>query len=62
MQYKVLTERDSRFAGRFDAETLEQALNAYANDGWKVVMGFNVASVWKSLKSTIMIVLEKDGS
>jgi hypothetical protein len=62
MQYKVLTERDSRFAGRFDAETLEQALNAYANDGWKVLMGFTASSVWKSMKSTIMIVLEKESS
>jgi hypothetical protein len=59
MEYKVLSERDSRFSGSFDPQSLEAALNGYAADGWRVVGGFTAASVWKSAKSEIMIVLER---
>ena len=59
MGYKVLTERDKRFSGSFDPESLEQALNSYAAEGWRVVSGFTAASVWKSMKSEIILVLEQ---
>jgi hypothetical protein len=59
MEYKVLTERDSRFSGSFDPGNLEKALNTYAAEGWRVVSGFTAASVWKSSKSEIMLVLER---
>jgi len=32
-EYKVLTERDKRFTGSFDADTLEATLNSYAAEG-----------------------------
>ncbi|MEX0754715.1 MAG: DUF4177 domain-containing protein [Actinomycetota bacterium] len=35
--YKVLTQKDRYFKGKFDPEKLEAALNAYAGEGWKVV-------------------------
>jgi hypothetical protein len=59
MEYKVVTERDSRFSGSFDPESLESALNSYASEGWRVVSGFTASSLWKSTKSEIMIVLER---
>jgi hypothetical protein len=59
VEYKVLTERDARFSGAFDAESLERTLNGLAAEGWRVVVGFTAASVWKSAKSEIMIVLER---
>ncbi len=59
MEYKVLTERDSRFSGSFDPESLETTLNSYASEGWRVVSGFMATSLWKSAKSEIMIVLER---
>jgi hypothetical protein len=59
MEYKVVTERDSRFSGSFDPESLEAALNSYASEGWRVVSGFIANSLWKSTKSEIMIVLER---
>jgi len=59
MEYKVLTERDSRFSGSFDHESLETTLNSYASEGWRVISGFTASSVWKSSKSEIMIVLER---
>src|SRR5262249_33845982 len=35
-QYKVLTQKDKWFSAKFDPERLEQAINAYANQGWVV--------------------------
>lgn len=36
-EYKVLTQKDKWFSGKFDPEKLELALNAYAEQGWCVV-------------------------
>ena len=35
-QYKVLSQRDKSFGGKFDPERLEQRLNALAGQGWVV--------------------------
>ena len=59
IEYKVITERDSRFSGSFDPESLETALNSYAAEGWHVISGFTASSLWKSTKSEIMIILER---
>jgi hypothetical protein len=36
-EYKVMTQKDRWFGGKFDPMKLGQALNAYAGEGWKVV-------------------------
>ena len=36
-EYKVLTQKDRFFAGKFDPMKLESALNSYATEGWQVV-------------------------
>jgi hypothetical protein len=36
MQYKVLTQKDKWFSGKFDPEKLEGAINSYAAQGWRV--------------------------
>jgi magnesium-transporting ATPase (P-type) len=36
-EYKVLTQKDKWFSGKFDPEKLEQAINAYAEQGWRVI-------------------------
>jgi hypothetical protein len=59
IEYKVLTERDNRFTGAFDPAVLESALNELAAEGWRVVQGFQTASLWKSLKAEIVIILER---
>lgn len=61
-EYKVLTERDSKFSGKFDSESLEEMLNGYAGSGWRVVSGFLATSVWKSSKTDIVVILERDKS
>ena len=35
-EYKVLTQKDRYFAGKFDPEKLEGAMNSYASQGWEV--------------------------
>lgn len=36
-EYKVLTQKDKWFSGKFDPTILENALNAYAQQGWRVI-------------------------
>jgi hypothetical protein len=36
-EYKVLTQKDRFFGGKFDPEKLEKAINSYAAQGWSVV-------------------------
>lgn len=36
MHYKVLTQKDKWFSGKFDPEKLEGAINSYAAQGWRV--------------------------
>lgn len=40
-EYKVLTQKDKWFSGKFDPEKLENAINAYAQQGWRVVGSFS---------------------
>ena len=35
-QYKVLTQKDRAFSGKFDPMKLEAAINSYAAEGWRV--------------------------
>jgi Domain of unknown function (DUF4177) len=59
IEYKVLTERDSRLSGKFDSDALETALNRYAAEGWRVVGSFQASSLWKSVKAEIVVILER---
>lgn len=58
-EYKVLTERDTRFSGKFDPEGLERTLNGYGADGWRVVDGFLASNIWKTTKSELLVILER---
>ena len=62
LEYKVLTERDTKFTGKFDAESLEAALNSYAAEGWRVVEGVLAANVAKSAQAQIFVILERERS
>ena len=57
-EYKVLTERDTRFSGNFNIEALEAALNSHAAEGWRLVECF-ASDIWKSNKAEIVMVLER---
>jgi hypothetical protein len=43
-EYKVLSQKDKWFSGKFDPERLESAINAYAKQGW-IVKALATASI-----------------
>ena len=36
-EYTVITQRDKWFSGKFDPVALQNALNEYAKQGWRLV-------------------------
>ena len=60
MEYKILTQKDRWFSGKFDPDKLEQALNAYAEEGWRV-RGMATAQIpgWGSNREELIVVLER---
>jgi len=61
-EYKVLSERDSRFTGSFDLDSLEAGLNSYAAEGWRLAEGFVAGNLAKSAKAEMVLVLERSTS
>ncbi len=43
MEYKVLTQRDRFFAGKLNADQVEQAIMAYASEGWVMISSATAA-------------------
>jgi hypothetical protein len=37
LEYRILSQRDSLFSGRFDAESITDVLNKLAVEGWRLV-------------------------
>ncbi len=58
-EYEVLTERDKRFAGGFDPETIEATLNSYAREGWRLVQALSTGNLMKSTKAELLMILER---
>ncbi|MEY2582684.1 MAG: hypothetical protein QOE09_2533 [Ilumatobacteraceae bacterium] len=58
-EYKVLTERDKRFTGGFDPDTLEATLNSYASEGWRLVDTVSTGNLMKSAKAELIMILER---
>jgi hypothetical protein len=62
-EYKVLTRKDKLFTEKFSPETLEGALNAYAQHDWRVVSvasGYFLEYSAADGKQEIIAVLERD--
>lgn len=61
-QYKVLTQKDKWFSGKFDPEKLESALNAYAEEGWRVVAATTAtfATLMNAGREEMIVLLERD--
>lgn len=59
-EYKVLTQKDKWFSGKFDPQLLEQALNSYARQGWRM-RGMATASVpgFGGNRDELIFVLER---
>lgn len=59
-RYKVLTQKDRFFAGKFDPEKLESALNGYASEGWEVIAATTAEIAgFGSKREELIVVLER---
>jgi len=61
-QYRVLTQKDRFFGGKFDPQKLESAMNSFATEGWKV-KAVTTATIPGSLGSgreELIVVLERE--
>lgn len=61
-EYKVLTQKDKWFSGKFDPEKLEEALNSYAEQGWTVCSAFSasILSLFGQARDEAIIILERE--
>jgi hypothetical protein len=59
-RYKILTQKDKWFTQKFDPEKLEQALNAYADQGWSL-RGVTTADIpgFGGNRNELIVVLER---
>lgn len=64
MEYKVLTQKDRWFSGKFNPETIEDALNAYAEQGWRVTYAVTASfpGFFSANREEIVIILERPRS
>jgi hypothetical protein len=60
-EYKVLTQKDKWYSGKFDPQRLEGALNAYAQQGWIVVFGTSASfpGFFSSNREELIVVLSR---
>ncbi len=61
-EYKVLTQKDKWFSGKFDPQRLEQAINAYSQQGWRVTTAFSasIVGLLGGARDEAIIILERD--
>ena len=61
-EYKVLSQKDKWFSGKFDPAALETALNSYAKQGWYVVAAFSadIPALFGGARQEAVIVLERE--
>lgn len=61
IEYKVLTQKDRFFGGKFDPQKLEEALNSYAQQGWAVV-GIATADIpsFGSSRQELVVVMSRE--
>jgi Domain of unknown function (DUF4177)/Protein of unknown function (DUF2510) len=60
IEYKVLTQKDRFFGGKFDPQKLEAGLNSYAQQGWQVV-GIATADIpsFGSSRQELVVVMSR---
>ena len=58
-EYKVFTQKDKWFSGKFDPETLEAGLNSYAEQGWRVLSACT-GQFGQSNRDEIIVIFERD--
>lgn len=61
-EYKVLTQKDKWFSGKFNPQQLEDAMNSFAEQGWivKSVATATFPGALGGKREEIIVVLERD--
>lgn len=61
-EYKVLTQKDKWFSGKFDPTALENAINAYSKQGWNVSTAFSAdfPALFGGARQEAVILLERE--
>lgn len=61
-EYKILSQKDKWFSGKFDPAVLEEALNAYAKQGWNLVAAFSadIPGMFGAAREEAIMILERD--
>ena len=61
-EYKVLTQKDKWFSGKFAPELLEQAINSYASQGWRVIAATTASfpGLLSGNREEMIIIMERD--
>lgn len=60
-EYKILTQKDSFFGGRFNSEMLEAALNEYSAQGWRVVSSVSASiQALTANREEMVIIMERE--
>jgi len=60
-RYKVLTQRDRWFGGRFEVEKLEGAINAYSIRGWRVCgVATAIVTGLAGKREEVVVVMERE--
>lgn len=60
MNYKVLTQKDSIFSGKFNPAKLEEVLNKLASEGWRVNSMVVATVPGFGSREELVILMEKD--
>lgn len=60
-EYKVLSQKDKWFTGKFDPALLEQALNSYAQQGWilKAAVTASIPGLIGGNREELVMILER---
>lgn len=62
-EYKVLSQKDKFFSGKFDPQLLENAVNAYAEQGWEVVsMATASIPVFGGPRDEVIVLLQRNAN
>lgn len=61
-EYKILTQKDRWFGGKFDPNRVEQALTAYAQEGWRLSEAVTASfpAVFSSNREELIVILERE--
>lgn len=61
-EYKVLSQKDKWFSGKFDPSLLEKALNEYAKLGWSVTSSASadINSLMGGNRQELIVILERE--